>query len=281
MNAPPSSPLVDADWLAANIGAPGLVVLDASWYLPATRRDARAEFLEERIPGAAFFDIDAIADHSTALPHMLPDAGSFARAVGALGVGEGDRVVVYDGDGVLSSPRAWWMFRVFGHERVWVLDGGLPAWIAAGHRLEAGEASPKPKIFSARFQPNLVASLEDVRAALDDRSASVVDARSAGRFAARQPEPWPVVNLGHMPGAFNLPSAEALAAGSLKSPEALAATFAAAGVDLESPIITTCGSGVTAAILTLALARLGRPLGRLYDGSWAEWGARADLPAVR
>ncbi len=279
--ASPTSPLVDADWLAANIGAPDLVVLDASWYLPATRRDGRAEFLEEHIVGAAFFDIDSVADHSTALPHMLPDAESFARAVGALGVGDGDRVVVYDGDGVTSSPRAWWMFRVFGHQRVWVLDGGLPAWIAAGYELEAGEASPKPKVFSARFQPNLVASLDDVRAALDDRSASVVDARSAGRFAARQPEPWPVVHLGHMPGALNLPWAEAVAAGSLKSPEALAAAFAAAGVDLDSPIITTCGSGVTAAILTLALARLGRPLGRLYDGSWAEWGARADLPAVR
>jgi thiosulfate/3-mercaptopyruvate sulfurtransferase len=279
--APPSSPLVEVDWLAANIGAPDLVVLDASWYLPATRRDGRAEFLEEHIAGAAYFSIDAIADHSTALPHMLPDAESFARAVGALGVGDRDRVVVYDGDGVLSSPRAWWMFRVFGHRQVWVLDGGLPAWIAAGHRLEAGEASPKPKIFSARRDSSLVASLEDVRSALADRSATVVDARAAGRFAGRQPEPWSVVHVGHMPGALNVPSAEALAAGSLKSPEALAAAFAAAGVDLDRPIITTCGSGVTAAILTLALARLGRPLGRLYDGSWAEWGARADLPAVR
>jgi thiosulfate/3-mercaptopyruvate sulfurtransferase len=282
MNAASSSlPLVDADWLAAHIGAPDLVVLDASWYLPATRRDGRAEFLEEHIVGAAYFDIDAIADHATALPHMLPQPESFARAVGALGVGVGDRVVVYDGEGLLSSPRAWWMFRVFGHERVWVLDGGLPAWIAAGHELQAGEASPKPRIFSARRDPSLVANLEDVRAALGDRSASVVDARAAGRFAGRQPEPWSVVHVGHMPGALNLPSAEALAAGSLKSPEALAAAFAAAGVDLDRPIITTCGSGVTAAILTLALARLGRPLGRLYDGSWAEWGARADLPAVR
>ncbi len=279
--APPSSPLVEVDWLAANIGAPDLVVLDASWCLPATRRDGRAEFLQEHIAGAAYFDIDAIADHATALPHMLPDAGSFARAVGALGVGDGDRVVVYDGDGVLSSPRAWWMFRVFGHARVWVLDGGLPAWIAAGHALEAGAASPKPRIFSPRFEAGLVASLEDVRAALRDRSASVVDARSAGRFAGRQPEPWPVLNGGHMPGALNLPSVEALAAGSLKSPEALGAAFAAAGVDLDSPIVTTCGSGVTAAILTLALARLGRPLGRLYDGSWAEGGSRADLPAIR
>ncbi|MGO9771893.1 MAG: 3-mercaptopyruvate sulfurtransferase [Roseiarcus sp.] len=279
--APPSSPLVEVDWLAANLGARDLVVLDASWYLPATQRDGRAEFLEEHIPGAAYFDIDAIADHATTLPHMLPDAEAFARAVGALGVGEGDRVVVYDGDGVLTSPRAWWMFRVFGCERVWVLDGGLPAWIAAGHAMEVGEASPKPKVFSARFEAGLVANLEDVQAALADGSASVVDARPAERFEARKPEPWPVVNVGHMPGALNLPSAGALDAGSLKSPEALRATFAAAGVDLDSPIITTCGSGVTAAILTLALARLGKPLGRLYDGSWAEWGSRADLPTVR
>lgn len=282
MNAAlPSSPLVEADWLAAQMGAPDLVVLDASWYLPATRRDGRAEFLEEHIPGAAYFDIDAIADHSTTLPHMLPDAESFARAVGALGVGDGDRIVVYDGDGLLSAPRAWWMFRVFGHERIWVLDGGMPAWIAGGHELEAGAAAPKPRTFSPRVDSSLVASLEDVRSALADRSANVVDARAAARFAGRQPEPWPVLNGGHMPGAFNLPSAEAVAAGSLKSPEALAAAFVAAGVDLDRPIITTCGSGVTAAILTLALARLGRPLGRLYDGSWAEWGARADLPAAR
>ena len=280
--APPSSPLVEVDWLAANIEARDLVVLDASWYLPATQRDGRAEFLEEHIPGAAYFDIDAIADHATALPHMLPDAESFARAVGALGVGDGDRVVVYDGDGVLTSPRAWWMFRVFGCERVWVLDGGLPAWIAAGHAMEVGEASPKPRIFSARFEAAVWWRISKTcSAALEDGSASVVDARSAERFEARKPEPWPVVNVGHMPGALNLPSAEALDAGSLKSPEALRATFAAAGVDLDSPIITTCGSGVTAAILTLALARLGKPLGRLYDGSWAEWGSRADLPAVR
>ena len=225
--APPSSPLVEVDWLAATIGAPDLVVLDASWYLPATRRDGRAEFLEEHIAGAAYFSIDAIADHSTALPHMLPDAESFARAVGALGVGEGDRVVVYDGEGVLSAPRAWWMFRVFGHERVWVLDGGMPAWIAGGYQLEAGEAAPKPRMFSRRFDSSLVAGLEDVRSVLADRSASVVDARAAGRFAGRQPEPWSVVHVGHMPGALNVPSAEALAAGSLKSPEALAAAFAA------------------------------------------------------
>ena len=274
-------PLVGVDWLAARLGEPNLVVLDASYYLPVTRRDGRTEFLEEHIPGARFFDVDGVADRSTSLPHMVPDARLFGEAVGALGVGDGDRIVVYDGEGLLSAARAWWMFLAFGAERVAVLDGGLPAWTANGGALESGPAAPEPKTFSARFDRSLLARLPDVEAALADGSAQIVDARSAGRFAGREPEPWPVVNVGHMPGALNLPMNAVVRAGGLREPGDLAGIFARAGVDFDRPIITTCGSGITAAILNLALARMGKPIGRLYDGSWAEWGARADLPAVR
>ncbi len=274
-------PIVGVHWLAARLNEPGLVVLDASYYLPVTRRDGRTEFLEEHIPGARFFDVDAIADPSTTLPHMVPDASTFAEAVGALGVGDGDRIVVYDGEGLLSAARAWWMFRAFGAERVAVLDGGLPAWTANGCALESGAASVEPRTFSARFDRSLLAELSDVIAALEGRSAQVVDARNAERFEGKASEPWPVVNVGHMPGAINVPMNVVVRAGSLGELRDLVEVFARAGVDIDRPIIPTCGSGITAAILNLALARLGKPIGRLYDGSWAEWGSRADLPAVR
>lgn len=272
-------PLVTAEWLARHIGDPGLVVIDASWYLPAMNRDGADEYAKGHIPGAAFFDIDAVADHATNLPHMLPDAATFANAVGAMGADEQSRVVVYDGGGIFSAPRLWWMFRVFGHDNVAVLDGGLPAWKALGGALQADIPRPVARAFPVRENAGLVANLDDVRAALDAASAQVLDARPAARFHGRAPEPRPGLKPGHMPGGVSLPASEMLEDGRMKPVGALATAFAAAGVDLSQPVITSCGSGVSAAILTLALARMGQPLGRLYDGSWSEWGARADLPA--
>ena len=270
--------LVSTDWLAAHLGAPGLVVLDASWYLPAMQRDARAEFLAGHIPGAAFFDLDATSDQTTPLPHMLPTPEAFARAVGALGVGDGVRAVVYDGAGLFSAPRLWWMLQLFGLKEVAILDGGLPKWRAENRPTEAGEARPVTRTFTPRLQPGVVAQLDDVRQALASGADQVVDARSAERFRGIAAEPRPGLPSGHMPGAINLPSSDLIAGGRLKDVEALLEALEKAGLDAARPVITSCGSGVSAAIITLALARLGRPVGRLYDGSWTEWASRGDMP---
>ena len=271
--------LVTTEWLAKHRDEPDVRVVDGTWHMPQLGRDARAEFLAAHIPGAVFFDIDAIADHTTTLPHMLPGAEAFAAAVGALGLGSGDRIIVHDVRGVVSAARVWWTFRAFGHDAVAVLDGGLRKWRLEGRPVEAGEAQPAPRTFAARPRPELVRDLAAVRANLASRAEQVVDARSAGRFAGTEPEPRPGLLGGHIPGSLNLPYETLYRAdGTLLAPDELRAAMRAAGVDLARPIVTSCGSGVTASVLALALHRLGRPDVAVYDGSWSEWGGRSDTP---
>ena len=266
-------PLVSASEAARLIGQPGTRFVDASWFLPAEGRSGRAEFEAERIPGAVFFDIDAVSDAASSLPHMLPSPEAFAAAAGGLGLSPDNLVVVYDTFGVRSAARAWWTLKVMGYPQVRVLDGGLRAWKAAGLPVETGPApAPVPSEVTAVFSPERVRSLADVAAALAGQSAQVVDARSSARFRGEAPEPRPGLRSGHMPGALNLPFDRLLTPeGTLKPPTGLSAEFAAAGVDPARPVITTCGSGVTASVLALALEVLGHPAA-VYDGSWAEWG---------
>jgi thiosulfate/3-mercaptopyruvate sulfurtransferase len=277
----PSRWLKSTEWLAEQLGKASVVPVDGSYYLTTQNRDARQEYLKTHIPGAVFFDINAIADSSTDLPHMLPGPDQFATMVGALGIADTDTIVVYDGTGLYSAPRVWWTFRIFGAKSVYILDGGLPKWLSEKRPVESSDGKRDPRTFKATMDTGAVAMLSDVQMALNDDKTQVVDARSSGRFSGREAEPRKGLRSGHMPGARNVPFTELVENGRLVAPERIAAAFKTAGVDTDKPVITSCGSGVTAAILSFGLDAIGKTPGRVYDGSWTEWASRPDLPVVK
>ena len=272
--------LTETDELARELDAPDLVIIDASWHMPAENRNAYEEYLAEHIPGGIFFDIDEIADTKSDLPHMLPPPEKFSSRMRSMGIGDGSRIVVYDSAGLFSAARVWWTFRVMGVDDVSVLNGGLPKWKREGRPLESGPPRNRTaRHFTARRNLDLVRDVSDIKALLKDRSAEIVDARAADRFAGKAPEPRPGLRSGHIPGSHNLPYAKLLNKdGTFKTGPEIERLFEEAGVDLTKPVVASCGSGITASVLALGLAEIGHRRAAVYDGSWSEWGADQNLP---
>lgn len=276
-----NDPLVTTDWLAAHLDDPKVRVVDATFKLPGVLPLPKDDYLAAHIPGAVFFDVDAVSDHSSPLPHMFPTAEQFGHDVGALGIGNGDTVVLYDSGGWVAAPRAWWMLLCYGHRDVRIVDGGLKKWRAEGRAVESGEVKAKPATFQASYDARRVRSIQQMIANVESRVEQVIDARAGERFEGRVVEPRPGLRSGHIPGARSLPYNNLFdaATGAMKPLEDLQQAFMGAGIDTTKPIVTSCGSGVSAAVLTLALYRLGVENSALYDGSWAEWG-QPDGPPV-
>ncbi|WP_291853566.1 3-mercaptopyruvate sulfurtransferase [Bradyrhizobium sp.] len=277
-----TDPLLSTDWLATHIGDPGVKIIDASFKMPGVLPLPKDDYLASHIPGAAFFDVDAVSDHSNPLPHMFPSAEQFGRDVGGLGISNDDTVVIYDSGGWVAAPRAWWMFLSFGHRNVRILDGGLKKWVAEGRKVERGEVTPRPAVFKATLDPRRTRSMQQLIANLATQAEQVIDARANDRYQGKVAEPRPGLRSGHIPGSLSLPYNRLFdaATGTMKSLNELRAAFTEAGVKLDAPIVTSCGSGVSAAVLTLALYRLGVENPALYDGSWTEWGAAGGPPVA-
>ncbi|OBZ94194.1 3-mercaptopyruvate sulfurtransferase [Pararhizobium polonicum] len=272
--------VVSADWLEQRLTDPSVKILDASWYLPAQKRDPKAEYAAGHIPGAVFYDQDAIADLTSGLPHTIPSPQAFAEAVGRLGISETDTIVVYDGPGIFTAPRVWWLLRTMGAKSVFVLDGGIDGWKAEDRPVTTEVPTPVPAQFHPQFKAEAVTSFAQMNEIVATGSRQIADARGGARFTGEEAEPRPGMRSGHMPGAKSLPSGVFSVGGKFKSLAALRETIEAAGIDLDKPVVTTCGSGITAAIITLALQSLGHTDNRLYDGSWSEWGSRTDTSVV-
>src|SRR4051794_10703950 len=275
-------PLVSTEWLAAHLGDPNVKVIDAQFKMPGILPLPKDDYLNAHIPGAVWFDVDAVSDHSNPLPHMFPDAEQFGRDVGGLGIGNDDTVVIYDSGGWVAAPRVWWMFLSFGHQNVRVLDGGLKKWRAEGRKVESGPVTPKPATFKAAFDPRFTRSIGQMVANLAHRTEQVLDARANDRYQGKVAEPRPGLRSGHIPGSLSVPYNQLFdaATGAMRSLEELRAVFLGAGVKLDAPIVTSCGSGVSALVLTIALYRLGVRGSALYDGSWSEWGMQGGPPVA-
>jgi thiosulfate/3-mercaptopyruvate sulfurtransferase len=280
MNSDKSRFVVDADWVEKQLGAPEFRIVDASWYLPAQKRNGAAEYASGHVPGAVFFDQDVIANHASGLPHTIPTPEMFASEVEKLGIADTDTIVVYDGPGIFTAPRVWWLFRLMGAEIVFVMDGGIDGWKREGRPLQTDLPEPAPANFNVKFDASRVTSLDAMQEIVASGTSQIADARGAGRFTGVEAEPREGMRSGHMPGARSLPSGVFSVDGKFKSLSDLKQTIETAGIDLSKPVVTSCGSGVTAAIITLALQSLGHTANTLYDGSWSEWGSRQDTAVV-